>query len=91
MSTTESVLTEDFIRQFGRRERRRLRDEHGGLLAVRVESGWWIFKTSEYEIRCSCGWVDKKRVPIVPPEMRMTTDLLLRTRMERHLLAVARG
>jgi hypothetical protein len=85
------VLTPAFIQQFGRRERRRLQDQHGGLVAVKVESGWWIFKTYEYEIRCSCGWVDEKRVPITPPEMRMTTDLLVRHRMERHLLAVARG
>ena len=86
---TEPLMTDDFLKQFTRRSVRRLRDEHGGLMATRVKTGWWIFGHDEYQVVCSCGWVDPKRIPISPPEWAITTKWLLRHAMEEHLIAVA--
>ena len=71
---------------FTKRQLKKLQRKHGGLRADRVKVGWWIFGYYEYEIRCSCGFVDPKRIPILPIEASMTTDYLLRTEMEDHLL-----
>lgn len=68
-----------------RRQTRRLKNKHAGLRAEVIKTGWWIFGSKEYEVRCSCGWVSPKRIPILPPEISMTTDYLVRITMERHI------
>lgn len=63
----------------------KLKREHAELGAKAITLGPWPFRRIEYEISCSCGWVDPKTIPLMPVELKLTEDFLLRTRMERHL------
>jgi hypothetical protein len=68
------------------RQLRKAQKEHSGLRAEYEKAPWWRLADGYYTVKCSCGWVDPKRIEVYGSEVGpLVHDLGINLAMNRHL------
>ncbi|UDL15428.1 hypothetical protein SEA_PEPE25_53 [Microbacterium phage Pepe25] len=85
-----AAFTGEELQRASSRQLVALRRLHRGLGAKVIKVGRWPFRRRQWQVSCSCGWVDPELYPVAPEEMQLVSNFILDMAMERHLVAELR-